>query len=459
MYITDGRYVSSVVPGNSYNAGSVTVPSIFSYARWAVGANATHGVISQLISGSTPSTGLYTAGALRVPVVFFAASGGVLPTAIVSDTQYYVEYQKDSGIFQVFAAASGGSALDISTGSAGVQYFNSFDPLYIPGNVTYVYSPQAVTLPAFETSISLGEVGIQLIIGCKGNTVYTWDQIISTVTATNTIFLPENNVTNIVTVAQTAYLFAGNKGNIYVTNGTSASFAISVPDYCAGIAGIPQSYIEPYFVWGGAAYVRGRIYFSLLDQTSSKVGNCGGVWSFVPIQNYYIEQDVGLALRLENQNSYGSYNGYATVILPFQDQAARGVQYFSGWISSTSSPTYGIDFSGTVPTSTVVVETDFVPVGTMLRKTTFKQLEYKLAAPLSSGESVQLYWRTDLTSAFTSAGSVEAETTTSDGSATIISGLFTATFQNAQGLQLRCVQTSNGGSNVSFNRLLELRAR
>ena len=81
-------------------------------------------------------------------------------------------------------------------------------------------------------------------------------------------------------------------------------------------------------------YLRGRVYFSILDQTSSKAGNCGGVWSFIPTQNLYIGQDTGIALRLENQNSYGDYDGCARILIPNEEQNAISPQYWSWWQDS-----------------------------------------------------------------------------------------------------------------------------
>ena len=37
------------------------------------------------------------------------------------------------------------------------------------------------------------------------------------------------------------------------------------------------------------------MYFSILDQTSSKAGNCGGIWSFIPSQSQFINQDTGIS--------------------------------------------------------------------------------------------------------------------------------------------------------------------
>lgn len=345
--------------------------------------------------------------------------------------------------------------LDIQTGVVGTQYFNSFWPFaaattYSGTTPTFAFSPQRVSLPVFEISQCMTEIGNYIIIGCQGNTLYPWDQAASK--ASNIIALPESDVRTILTVNQMAYVFAGNKGNVYITDGSVASFVTSVPDYCAGIPGSPETYIEPYFTWKSSMYLRGRVYFSILDQTSTKAGNCGGVWSFIPTQNFYVGQDVGISLRLENQNSYGTYNGAAPILIPKFNQKAVSPQYFSGWFSDLTTPTYGIDTTGLMPVASAILETELIPTGTILgqQKKTFTSEEYKLSSPLLSGESVQLNYRLNLTDAWATCGTVNTDSAN-------ISGYFPVNFQNSQWVQFQALMTPNGTSTFSGNRLTEIR--
>ncbi len=226
-----------------------------------------------------------------------------------------------------------------------------------------------------------------------------------------------------------------------------------MPDYTAGVPGTPSSYVEPYFSWGDAMYCRGRVYFGILDQTATKAGNCGGVWSFTPIQNFSASGDNGLSLRMDNQNSYGTYNGLATLLIPSFDQSAKSAQYWSGWQSSISGPTYGLDFTDTVPEETTVIESDLMETGTFIEKKTFTQIEYKLSAPLVDGETVALYYRQNGTDAWATCGTPDVESTTG------ISGLFKVNFQKGQWLQLRAVLTPVASATSSFVRVSELRVR
>ncbi len=449
MYYTDGNFLGKIFPNTSFLTGLPNIQSCASYTT-----STTTGTIAILIGGSIPSA---TVG--RIPVSVFASPGGNVASALAITTLVYLEFTFASGgvgTFQLFAAISGGSALDITSGASGTQYFNTYQPQVNSSATVIGFTRERLNLPYFEISQSMTEIGNVLIIGTKLNTLYPWNQVDSL--PGDLIPLPENGTTFLLTVGNMAYAFSGNKGNIYITNGSTASLVTSVPDYCAGVAGTPGSYIDPYFTWGGAAYIRGRVYFSIQDQTSAKTGNCGGIWSFTPTQNFFIGQDTGIGLRLEAQNSYGSYNGYAPLIITSQNQAAIGSQYWAAWTSSATSPTYGIDFSGTVASTNAVIETEIVPTGNALTKRTFKQVEYKLTAPLTTGESVSLSVRQDTTSAFVSLGTVDRD------SVTALSGVFKVNFEGStsstgQWLQLQATLTPGGTGTGSFVRLKQLRVR
>src|ERR1035437_6232006 len=96
------------------------------------------------------------------------------------------------------------------------------------------------------------EIGNTILIGCQGNIVYPWNQ--SDVTPSSIITLPEGNVQQMLTVNQMAYIFAGNQGNIYITDGSVASLVLNIPDYVAGVPNSPGTYIESTYIWGGVMY-------------------------------------------------------------------------------------------------------------------------------------------------------------------------------------------------------------
>ena len=517
MYYTDGYYIGSIFPNTSLITQTINIQSYCSYTI----DTQYRGLVSAVISGSSPSFGANST--VLVPAIFYPATGGTLPTAILPNVIYFIKYPYQTNVvsngFYVYDQL--GNQIDIQTGASGTTfYFNTFNPVqtirtqfaltagvsvaattatllsswaYPTGTYTiyfsdgefrsvtltsgstavswsvgitngsgvlaYIYTavgnnmitftPMAVSIPINETAKCIAEIGNNILIGCTGNVVYPWNQ--QDPNTSDMINLPERNVSSIITVNNMGYIFAGNKGNIYITNGSAASAVISVPDYCAGIAGTPSTYIEPYFIWGGSMYLKGRVYFSIKDQTVTKAGNCGGIWSFIPTQNMFFGQDVGLALRLENQASYGNYNGYSTLLIPAQNQLAIAPQYWNAWFDGTSG--YGIDFTGTTTSTPATIEMDLIPTGTMLEKQTFKQIEYKLSTPLAVGESVAISYRQNSTASYATCGTINTESTTP------LSGYYNINFEKGQWLQLQAVLTPLNTSSSSFCRLMEIRVR
>lgn len=445
LYYTDGNYLGSIFPNTALDATTGVTVNIQSYCSFT--AVTTTGTITAIMSGSAP-TPTTTGTPSRIPAFFFTEDSGTQPTNLTSGTKYYIQYDtSNTGKFSVYAAATGGAAIDIASGAAGIQYFNTFYPMSGDGNSVMTFTPQRLNLPASEITTTMAELGNQVVIGTLSNVVYPWNQV--DVTPGDLIPLPESNVSSMITVNNMVYIFAGFKGNIYVTNGSTASLALTVPDYASGI-------IEPYFVWGGAMYLRGRVWFGVQDQTTSHTGQCGGIWSFVPTQNFFIGQDTGLSLRMDNR--YTNFNGRAALLIANQDQQARGPQYWDVRISSVSSPVYSINYSNTAPSTTTpaIIQTDIIPIATMLQKRTLSQIEYKLSAPLDtsgSADSVSMSYRANLSDAFTSCGTVVQDSTSA------LSGYFQANFQGVQWIQLQATLNSSGADTTSFTRLKEIRLR
>jgi len=442
IYFTMGRYIASIFPNISVDPDRATnVPNVQSYCSYT--SSSTFGTVSGVLNGSLP----FTMNGARIPAYFFAAPGGAVASALSVGTKYYIECTQ-AGLFEVFAAATGGSSINITTGASGVQYFNTYWPLSgsITGDDTFQFTFQRYQLPANEIATCLGELGNLLIVGTTSNILYPFNQI-SNLPA-DLVPLPESGTVNMITVNNVLFVFAGNKGNVYITNGSSTSLALTVPDFVAG-------QVEPYFEFGGAAYVRGRVYFSVQDQTASKTGQCGGVWSFVPPQNFSYNEIPGLKLRVENINSYATYNGKVNVFIPDQDQTERGPRFWTAWTSSSTSPTYGIDYSADTPIAGQpgIIETDLAVTGTMLDKTTFQQIEYKLAAPLAASELVTIEYRTDISSAYSTLANTILEVGND------LSGFWQVDFQKTQWLQLRITLTPITSTSSSFVRLSEVRVR
>jgi len=320
---------------------------------------------------------------------------------------------------------------------------------------TFTQAKQALEIPIIDQCLCLAELGINLLVGGARNLIYPWNRTgtVSGLSILNSysypIFLSESVVQKMITINTNTYIFVGNRGRIYVTNGSQASLWKKLPDHVSGT-------VEPYFQWGGVVSTKNQMYFSALATTngSAALSTYGGLWA--------IDMDTQ-AIRLVNQLSYGTYAGYSPAlfaIVPLPTSTASnpsGYGLLAGWNSGAS--TYGID--GTVSTPYTggqsVIVSDMIPVGTLLHENTPTQVEFKLARPLLAGESVQLLVGSSFAdyanNTFTNAG-------TTTGTGVELSGNFGMPIQGLQWLLVKAILTGTGNgspSQTSFNRVVQLR--
>lgn len=318
-----------------------------------------------------------------------------------------------------------------------------FDPV---NTATYLYNDSR-NLPTNELATCIAPFGNDFIIGGRQNQAYVWDGLSAT-SFSYPVLLAESFVSNIVTVNTNAYIFCGNRGNIYITNGSQANVWKKIPDHISNT-------IEPYFSWGGATYQKGKIYFGVFakDNAGTSLTGYGGLWS--------VDVKTG-ALSLSNQLSYGTYAGYATALYaipPVQllttglPTNPAGTGLFIGWSPDGTNTSCGVDKTISTPyaSNKSYVISDNIPIGTFLKPTASLQFEYKLSAPLLSTETVQLLASSSLGGTFVSAGTTNGST-----AATIFSDNFANPLGAVQWILLKAVLNGRS-SNPSYNRLKELR--
>lgn len=310
---------------------------------------------------------------------------------------------------------------------------------------TYNYTNYNL-LPINDIATCIAPLGTDMLIGGTYNQAYAWDTFSNVISYP--ILLSESYVANIITVNTNAFLFTGNRGTIYITNGSQANPWIKIPDHISNT-------VEPYFQWGGAAYNKNRLYFGInvIDNASANISGYGGVWC--------ADLTTG-ALWLSNQMSYGTYVGYVSALMALPPTPVfsgfpaepAGVGYLAGWYNGLNSQSYGIDTTvSAVYTGTQsVVISDMIPVGTLLKPTTASQVEFKLAKPLGSGETVELQVASSLGGTFTSALIVNG-----DATGTILSGNSqNMPIQQQQWMLVKAILTGTLGT-PTYNRITELR--
>lgn len=140
-------------------------------------------------------------------------------------------------------------------------------------------SGSALDLPEDYKVKCLAELGNNLMVGTwQGSNLYDlkiadifpWDG--TSTTYGNPIVLNENGVHAMININNYLYILAGLEGNIYKSNGVSASLIGKIPrsmaDYTAG------KYLVPYP--GAICEYKGKLTFGVSgDGTSTTIGGCG----------------------------------------------------------------------------------------------------------------------------------------------------------------------------------------
>lgn len=325
----------------------------------------------------------------------------------------------------------------------GLFYQTSTATTFDPTNAsTYTYNAVGTgfnILPVNDIAQCCSYLGSLLYIGGIKNVIYPWDLTSAQFTAP-LVQCSEKNIKNIVNVNQNGYVFAGNRGRIFIINGSQASVWKKMPDHISGT-------VQPTFQWGDAISINNQLYFGIYRSSGANVSSSnvyGGVWG--------IDLD-SRSIYLSNKLSDGTYAGYCSALLQMGLGEATGNGFYAGWYDSANSS--GIDVSIGTPyaggQSNIV--SDMIPVGTALQPNTASQIEFKLSTPLLTGESVQLLMGSSLAdyvnNTFTNVGTVS-------GTGVELSGNFPITVQKQQWLLVKGILTGIA-SNPSYNRITQLR--
>lgn len=305
----------------------------------------------------------------------------------------------------------------------------TFDPT---DATTFTFNTSALALPTFDFAVCIAQLGTSLLVGGILTFVYPWNR---TSTSFNyPLIVAEAFVKNIVSTNSNAYIFAGNRGNIYITNGANIDIYKKFPDHLSGTE-------TPYYNWGAALYFRNQLYFSVSATTNAAaaINTFAGVWAYDLKTN---------ALRLENSLSTASYSGTVPVIVPMGGIPSAGNGIYVGYVQTTGF----IDYSSSNPYTNFesYIDTELVPVGTFYTPKTYEQAEFKLSAPLVTGEQVRMAYRTNLSANFATIFTTTAAGTISNGNS--------PNFEKVQWIQFR-LSLASTVSSPSYNRLKEARIR
>ncbi len=339
-----------------------------------------------------------------------------------------------------------GSHMSIVSNNDGSLYFcnganvGSFsvktNQVFAKGNMkTFTFNASALGLPSTDGALYLTELRNLLLIGAN-HKIYPWDRF--SPQWQNPIPIDEN-IVKMINIMNNVYILAGNKGNIYLSNGYNVQRFKKLPDNIAGV-------IDPEWLYGGIMSHRQYLYFQALAKNPATGASLvAGIFS--------LNLDTG-AVVMEAQNSPGLVPSGVTFNGILIDNSGGTLLSYDNYYSAYGASTSGIDYNNTTPWSggEAEIETDIIPIGTSAQPKTFTSAEFKLDQPLRSGESISLYARNSLSDSYTLIGTT---------STAVLSEFYpNVSFQNWQWIQFKVVLTATSAyTTSSFVRLREIRVR
>lgn len=268
---------------------------------------------------------------------------------------------------------------------------------FAPGNsATYTMTEQALDLPPNYRIKCIEELGNNLMCGTwQGTNVYDlriadifpWDR--SSPSFGQPITMNENGVHALLNIGNALAVFAGIEGQVYISDGVSATPIAIIPSSITNISG--GKYIE--FLPGAVANFKKKIFFGV---------SSGGTSTAIPGMGVYSLQRTsrGNILLHEHTISEGS-DGDGEILNIGALLPITRDELLVSWRSAT---TYGIDKTTNTSYNTSYGGYFISPmyrVGTSDQTRKFQEAEINLARPLRTGEGVKLSYRNDLTDSFT----------------------------------------------------------
>ena len=289
-------------------------------------------------------------------------------------------------------------------------------------------------LKSSDTITDLTDLSSKLIITGQRD-IYTWDYTSASASAPVPVGEPIKRIANVM---NNIYILAGEKGSIYVSNGYSAQLLTRLPDFISGV-------VDPVWSWGDLMFHRSKLFVQAIARNTTGTNLLAGIFSLIISPSILGEQASGLTM--ESQNSYGLIPAVGStndgLLIDNEPSSDGRDSYYSAWsngLTALEDVAGGIDYNNTTCWQNYEpsIETDIIPIGTLLDKKTMGAIQFKLDRPMVSGDSIKLYCRPSLSDTYTLIGT----TTTAQ-----LSEYFPSNVMEAQWVQFRIdFKCSSSGS-------------
>jgi hypothetical protein len=303
----------------------------------------------------------------------------------------YVYLFRGGGIDR-YNISSGVTTADWQTDTGGVSVLdgnNGF--MYIGvGNIirSYdgsTYNATALTLPTEYSIKSISTLGRFLSIGLRQNKILLWDRV---TTATIEQPVTTQGSVEMLIPADNLNYFVIDSGDIYVTNGSTASLIKEFPRH------ILASKEQPSFVFYPNAWrVQEREIYIGYGSTSSGSSPMG-------VYQYSLEDgDFKLAYTV----SGGATGETDKVQIKALQNSDDGI-FFVSSLDGTTNITDRVSLSKRYTGYKTIIQDAYRRVGKKRQEKTFKHTEVTLSEKLNTGQGVRVSYRTDLSESFIEIG-------------------------------------------------------
>ncbi len=246
---------------------------------------------------------------------------------------------------------------------------------------TYTYTKEALNIPTNYGIVKLTELGRFLMVLANNDNgngrMFPWDIANSASSFENPVSFGDEEIKTAITVNNMVYVFTGNEGNIYKTDGVNVQWLAKLPEHLTGADSNKTSVIKPNAI----THKGDRIFFGTSSGNSDEIAV---VWSFNTVTNAIVEEHIV---------STGSSTDILDVrCLMFNDDVLK-----IGWKDATNTE-QGVD---NISTTKRQAESDdylgyiispFYSLGSKLSKSVWRP-EIRMAKPLSS-DTISLFYRT-----------------------------------------------------------------
>lgn len=312
----------------------------------------------------------------------------------LTSSGHYAKWDQNENVLYFCNKSNVGSISQTPAGSEGTL-------------ATYSDNPTALTLPLTEVTSYLEEPSIDspngtlIYVGTStSNLIYVWDKHSTGTLAP--LVMPEIGTYAMLNINKIVYILAGQRGNIYYTNGSTVVHFSSVPKYST-------NFPYPSFTWGGIMSLNNNFCFGTTNATGT-ANNSAGVWSITLALGQLLNSVAG-AIRYKNQPSTGLR--LPNVLIPLSDGLNFYCCSFNGTngvvdvLSSSSNvgsgPTFYSYNSNPAINQGSYLETEIIPIGTAINPKNLTVIEAKLDTPLTAGEKFRICMRSNLSASYVTA--------------------------------------------------------